>query len=103
MSKSQWESTLKWLEKKYSEFSLEYSKSKNSKTKGERTNAASNVRITIEQTKKFVRQNEEIFEILSDGATSDYERAIIMDEFSSPRYFDKDMNSLISEMRRKIQ
>ena len=47
-------------------------------------------------------QNEEVLDLLCDGNVSDYGRAIILDEFSSPRYFNSDMNKLLSDIEKKI-
>jgi len=103
MSKQQLVNALNLLDNRYKDFSNEHLKASNVKDKFERENAESNVRIIIEQTKKYIRQNEELYQILTDGETSDFGRANIMDEFSTARFFDYDLQNLINKLKRKIE
>jgi len=102
MTKPQLEDSLNKLKEFYGEFRPEYHDYENGKNKKIRDNAYSNVTITIQMTKRYLRKTEEIMEILCDGDTSDFGRAIIMDEFSSPRYYDKDMSKLIRDVQEKL-
>ncbi|MBK9721994.1 MAG: hypothetical protein IPO78_10315 [Saprospiraceae bacterium] len=101
MTKPQWESIIKELENCYDEFLLEYHNSEKGKNKKIRADGLKAAKRVIERTKRIIISKEEVFELLiADG--SDYGRAIVMDEFSSPKYFNSDMSELIFDIRRKI-
>ena len=102
MTKEQLQIALDNLRDFYSEFTKEYTDYQNGKNKKIKENAYSNIKITIRMTEKYLWQTEEIMEILCDGDTSDYGRAIILDEFRSPGYFDSDMSKLIQEVKVKL-
>jgi len=102
MTKDQLKEALTKLKEFYREFSLEYNNYKNGKNKNIRENGYSNLKKTIQYTKKFLYSTEEILEILCNGDTSDYGRAIILDEFSSPEYYEKDMSKLIRDVEDKL-
>lgn len=103
MTKDQLKKALTKLKEFYREFSLEYNNYKNGKNKNIRENGYSNLKRTIQFTKKFLCSTEEILEILCDGDTSAYGRAIILDEFSSPEYYEKDMSKLIQDVEDKLE
>jgi len=102
MTKEQLQIALSTLRDFYSEFTPEYRDHQNGKNKKIRENAYRNAKHTIQMTEQYLWKTEEIMEILCDGDTSDYGRAIIMDEFRSPRYFDSDMSKLIRDVKNKI-
>ena len=74
----------------------------NGKNKKTRENAYNNMEISIRMTEKYLWQTEEIMEILCNGDTSDFERAIILDEIRSPRYYDSDMLKLLRDIQSKL-
>ena len=102
MTKEELKKTLIRLNELYSDFRSENSVYEKGKNKKIRDTAYNNLKNTIQVTKSYVWKIEELMELLCEGDTSDFGRAIIMDEFSSPTYYDKDMARLIRDVQDKI-
>lgn len=102
MTKEQLQNALNTLNGFYSEFVPEYRMYKTGKNKKLRERAYTNLKYTIQKTEQYLWKTEEILELLCNGDTSDSGRAIIMDEFRSPDYFNSDMVELIRDVNNKL-
>lgn len=104
MEKEKWESIFNLLDRIHSEFLLKYPNYIDGKNKKIRSDAERNVNSSIQLADHQIRNNPEVFYLLTGGDNvSDYGRTIIYEEFLRPNYFGNDMSNLLRKIQEKIK
>ena len=103
MAQEQLQEAYNQLERICQEFSSAYYTSRKGKNKQIRAAADRNVESLITRAKFYLSQNAEIYELASGGpGNSNYDKAIQLDEFFQPRYFEGEMAELLQKVREKL-
>lgn len=103
MEKEKWKSIFNILDEIHSDFLLEYPHYNNGKNKKIRSDAERNIRNSIRLADYHIKNNPEVFHVLTgEDNISDYERAIIYNEFMRPNYFGNEMSDLLIKIQNKI-
>ncbi|WP_289665952.1 hypothetical protein [Flavobacterium panacagri] len=103
MNKKQWQDLYNILDGILSDFLFTYPTYKNGKNKKIRGDAERKVDNTIALADYHVRNNWEVYELLTGGSdVNDFGRSIIYEEFRRPNYFGGDLSKLLTKIKEKI-
>jgi hypothetical protein len=103
MDKEECEKIHRILDDIHSKFLQDYYEYKNGKNKKIRDAAESKLANAIHLADFHIRNNVEVYYLLTGEDNNDYGRTIIYDEFLQFRYFGNDMRNLLTKMKKKIQ
>jgi hypothetical protein len=104
MTKEQWQNLYDILSRIHSDFLIAYSTYKVGRNKKVRADAERQIDNAISLADYHIRKHSEAFELLTGGDNStDFDRAIIYDEFLLARYFGQDMGDFLKKIKVKIE
>ena len=104
MKKEDWEEVYNQLNKIQYEFSIVYADYQKGKNKQIRERAEKTARYSLTRAEHLLKKHPEVYILLTGGENvTDYHRAIIYDEFTTLRYFERDLNELLGKIEAKIK
>lgn len=87
-----------FLQKVYEEFVLREGEYKHGRNAKIRNSALKHLEIYLMRFENYVVQHPELYLLLTTEVGSDFNRALIWDEFNSIRYFSRDMANALSKI-----
>jgi hypothetical protein len=104
MEKTDWQILYQDLNELHKKFYFQYKNYSHGKNKTIRAIGEREVSDIISRTKRLIAASPEAYTLLTGGPESDdYSRAIIYDEFFTPRYFGKDMGNFLDKIKEIVK
>lgn len=88
------------LHSKFVEHELDYHNGKNKKI---REQAQKNCENQIRWLEMYVQGKNELYDMLTKPGTTDYQKAIIWQEFTSLTFFNKDLKAALAKIEKLIE
>jgi|SRR5690554_510185 len=103
MNKQEWEKLYDILNEQHNRFLFAYGQYKDGKNKKIRADAEREVDNAIELSIRHIRRYKECYELLvGEENVSNFDAAIILDDFQLPRHFKRDMGDLLDKIKENI-
>ncbi|WP_435138876.1 hypothetical protein [Formosa sp. A9] len=103
MKKEQLQDIINQLNKTYSDFSEAYFYMTKGKNKQIRDKATRDVERLLSLAKMWIKTYPDCYVLYVGEHSSDFDRALIWDELSNPRYFKTDIPKYIEKLKRKVE
>jgi len=102
MTKDEWQNLYNILRDAYGNFRIEYRNMKNGKNQKIRDKGERDVDNSIRLATIWIRKYPEAYVLLTGANGSDFDRAIVWDEFKLPNWFNNDMPEYLESIETKI-
>jgi hypothetical protein len=103
MNKEDYEKLHERLSKIQDDFHFQYSDMKNGKNKSIRDRAEKDMRHTMSLAETWIRKYPNAFDLMTSPNATDFDKAIVWDEFRSSTWFKTDMSELLNKLKDKIK
>ena len=103
MTKAEWEEAYNEIDRAHTELAEYEREYRNGSNKQKRKNGEREMDFVIHRVKFLLGKYNEVYILASGGEkATDFSRAVVMDEFLSHRYIVRDLQTLLYNMREKI-